>query len=599
MKHALKRFLLALGLLAFCAAPFAVFDPVNDDSDLFRNNPNIPSERPNVLIILDNTANWNSAFTNEKAAFVSVVNALDSSCNVGWMMYPETGNPNDSIDGAYVRFAMRQMDSTNKAALSSIISAFNSNSDKGNNSTLSLAMHEAWLYFGGRASRASYGKIKTDFAGNTTGNPTAAALGSNALPANPTSTSLYNAAIGAACQKNYIIYISNGPANENVNSLGTAETLLTAAKGSAPSVIAISPNGMASSWADEYAQFMSGTDINGNLTGTQTAITYTVEIDPGSQNQDLAMTALMKSMANQGKGKYFAVTSANSGQAIVDALTSIFTEIQAVNSVFAASTLPVSVNVRGTNLNQLYIGVFRPDSKDQPRWLGNLKAYQLKKDSATGAVFTVDKNSNAAINPSTGFITSTAVSFWTTGSLPNGTYWSFRSCSVNGGGGNSDRPGCDPRGKSGAAQPARGLYFSQGVNGTPTRPLYTCTSGTGLCAAGASLSASPFATSNTAIDATALSLDSRAVTPLTALVTKTVSALADTRPVSLCNATGVGVSGTLSVSNSTAVGVTLSNSRTGNITAMSNRAQGRRATCGKSAHCIASGAFSANQNLSN
>jgi len=29
-------------------------------------NPNIPSERPNILIILDNTANWNTPFVNEK-----------------------------------------------------------------------------------------------------------------------------------------------------------------------------------------------------------------------------------------------------------------------------------------------------------------------------------------------------------------------------------------------------------------------------------------------------------------------------------------------------------------------------------------------------
>ena len=155
MKHALKRLLLAFGLMAACAASFAVFDPVNDDTDLFRNNPNIPAERPNVLIILDNTANWNNAFDNEKAAFVQVVNSLDSSFNLGWMMYPETGGGNDAIDGGYVRFAMRQMLPANKTALASIITAFDKLNDKGNNSTLSLAMHEAYLYFGGRASRRS------------------------------------------------------------------------------------------------------------------------------------------------------------------------------------------------------------------------------------------------------------------------------------------------------------------------------------------------------------------------------------------------------------------------------------------------------------
>ena len=119
MKTTLKRLLLALAI-AVPAIALAVFDPVNDDTDLFRNNPNIPSERPNVLIILDNTANWNQPFTNEKSALVSTVNGLDSSFNVGLMMFPETGNPNDNIDGGYVRFGMRQMTTANKTALASM-----------------------------------------------------------------------------------------------------------------------------------------------------------------------------------------------------------------------------------------------------------------------------------------------------------------------------------------------------------------------------------------------------------------------------------------------------------------------------------------------
>ena len=43
----------------------AEFDPVNDDTDIFLANPNVTANRPNVLIFIDNTANWNTAFTNE------------------------------------------------------------------------------------------------------------------------------------------------------------------------------------------------------------------------------------------------------------------------------------------------------------------------------------------------------------------------------------------------------------------------------------------------------------------------------------------------------------------------------------------------------
>ena len=48
-----------------------------------------------------------------------------------------------------------------------------------------------------------------------------------------------------------------------------------------------------------------------------------------------------------------------------------------MNSVFASASLPVSVNTQGTFLNQVYIGVFRPDADALPRWPGNLKQYKL------------------------------------------------------------------------------------------------------------------------------------------------------------------------------------------------------------------------------
>ena len=589
MKHGLKRLLLAFGLAAFCTAPFAVFDPVNDDTDLFRNNPNIPAERPNVLIILDNTANWNTAFTNEKSALVSVVNGLDSAFNVGLMLFPETGGGNDNIDGGYVKFAMRQMTSANKAALASIVGNLDINADKGNNSTIGLAMHEAYLYFGGRINRASFGKVKTDFAGNTANNPLAAPLGNHALPASPTSVSVYNAAMSDSCQKNYIIFISNGPTNENASARATGETLLTAARGSAPPVIAISPNGQQANWADEYAKFMAENDINTTFSGNQTAITYVVEVDPGTTGQAPDMTALAKSMAQNGKGKYFAVTSGGTGQAIIDALNTIFQEIQAVNSVFAASTLPVSVNVRGTNLNQLYIGVFRPDAGDKPRWLGNLKAYQLKKDATTGAVFTVDANLNPAINPTTGFITSSAVSFWTSASAPNSTYWSFRPAAANGVGGSSDSPDGDLVEKGGAAQQLRARYFAAGINAVspdPARPLYTCTQGPGypVCntnysATSSLLSATPFEIANTDVDAGSLAIDTRQVSPLTAAVVKPITALADTRAVTLDNTEGAVFSPyTIQTNSDSRFYFSLDNTRTVSVTSISNGAVSKSIT---------------------
>jgi hypothetical protein len=514
---------IAVAMSLASAVSLSAFDPVNDDTDIFLANPNIPAVRPNVLILLDNTANWNTAFSNEKAALVSLVNSLDESYNVGLMMFPETGGGNDSIDGGYVRFGVRQMTATNKNALSSMVNALDQAGDKGNNATPSLAFYEAYTHFNGLQSRSGFGKVKRDFAGNTANNPLAASLPGNAFANSTTQT--YRSAIQDDCQKNFLIYISNGPAGENSSALATAESLLASISGSTPTQISISPSGQQGNWVDEYAKWFANADISSARSGTQNILTYVVEVDPTTTGQGPAMTALMKSTANNGKGKYFGVSSGGGGTAIVDALRSIFQEVQAVNTVFAATTLPVSVNVRGTNLNQVYIGMFRPDAFKGPRWLGGLKLYNLGLDTSTNTVFLADATGARAENQSTGFISGNATSFWTQAS----TFWGFRSASENGVGGGSDSPDGNLVEKGGVAQQIRVAYATDQT----TRKLYTCT---GSCASGDLLSAYPFSTANSDISAAALDLGTVPLNSLSGLSSTTLTNLTDRLPASLSNA---------------------------------------------------------------
>ncbi|MBF0126447.1 MAG: hypothetical protein HQM02_04465, partial [Magnetococcales bacterium] len=557
-----------VGLLLFllCLLPLgaarATFDPVNDDTDLFLSNPNVTADRPNVLIVLDNTANWNQPFDNEKSALVSVVENLNDIFNVGLMMFPETGNPNDNVDGGYVRFAIRQMTTTNKTVLADMVNGLDILNDKGNNATTGLALYESYLYYGGLASRAGYGKVKTDYAGNAANNPASAAnLGSHALPATPTAASLYTSPIANGCQKNFIIYISNGPASENANARAVSEEKLAALTGSAPpATVSISPDGQQGNWGDEWANYLATTDVNGSVSGTQSVYTYVVEVDPGTTGQGPDMTALLKSMANKGQGRYFAVSSGNSGQAIINALNEIFQEIQAVNSVFAATTLPVSVNVRGTNLNQVYVGMFRPDSQKKPRWYGNLKCYQLGYESATGDLFLADSNQVKAENTTTGFLTPDAASFWTTSS----DFWNFRDSSANGAGGSSDLPDGDLVEKGGVAQQLRLDY----VTTQAARKLYTCT---GSCANGDALSLYPFDTTNSDITSTSLMLDVHAVSSLTGLVEQSIATLTDIKSVaSLSTAAGSVAVASLSNGSVTQTVSSLSTTKTHTITNLTN-----------------------------
>lgn len=432
-----------------------------DDTEIFNNPGSGTVARPNVLIVLDNTANWSTPFDFEILALKTVIESLTDSYNVGLMMFTESGGANKGPDGGYVRYAMRQMTTTNKAALATLINGFNKVNDRSNNGKSALTMYEAHQYFangasyaGGPAGNNLNGKVKSDSAAFATGT-------ANYFMDSQT------------CGNNYIIYISNGPVQDNANDTATATTKLSSLGGNTTS-IAISPNGSQSNVSDEFSRYMASSGYS--------IVTYTVDVLPGTTGQGPGWTRLMQSMASESSGKYF---STNDLSSLTIALNQIFTEVQAVNSVFASSTLPVSINVRGSYLNQVYMGVFRPDGNSSPRWAGNLKKYSLAPDASDNLIL-VDKVGFAVENASTGFISPLSQSFWTTSS----TFWtSTYYPAVQASGGISDLPDGDLVEKGGAAQKLRTAYSTD----LATRNLYTCT---GSCVANSLLSSTPFADSN-------------------------------------------------------------------------------------------------------
>lgn len=242
-------------------------------------------------------------------------------------------------------------------------------------------------------------------------------------------------------------------------------------------------SGTSANYADEWAKYLYQTDVN-SATGQQNIRTYTIDVFKDAQDDD--QTKLMMNMAAQGGGKYFTASDENS---IKNALRKIFSEIQSVNSVFASSSLPVSVNTQGTYLNQVFIGMFRPDGTSLPRWAGNLKQYQFAIDSATNSLFLADKNNEAAISATTGFITPCADSIWTT---DTGDYWMFGGSNTLGTCGAaqtsifpsagsssaySDTPDGDVVEKGGAAQKLRGVTSSASVLTASSTRYAVCADG--------------------------------------------------------------------------------------------------------------------------
>jgi len=420
-----KGFLHKLMVLAFFCITSSAFA---EDIDLFVGSPPANNELPNVLFIIDNTANWanpisgTTRFAEQISALSQTVQDLPvntdgtAKFNVGIMLFAES-----PVKGAYVRAALRPLSSANKARYKNLIDSLGILEDRGANALYGYSMAEAYRYFIGEKEYVGADEPKRDYTNNTTGTNASKAI--YALPKNAFSSATqktYNSPITQGCQKNFIIFISNGkidssdkddlaPATQcpiNLKSC-TARDLLRLAGGNTTTIPMSAPNNKESnSMANEWAYFMKQSSL--------AVSTYVVDIGP----TDASHTALMKSMASVSGGKYFEASASSAD--ISKALNTIFSEIQSVNSVFASVSLPISVNTQGTYLNQVFIGMFRPEQN--PRWAGNLKQYKLGLDGDTLRLLDADENS--AVSYNTGFITECARSQWTPTS-PD-TYWSFK-----------------------------------------------------------------------------------------------------------------------------------------------------------------------------
>ncbi|SOY54324.1 pilus assembly protein [Cupriavidus taiwanensis] len=412
----------ATALFGLAAAPAAQAE----DIDLFTGLQSNAGARPNVLLILDNASAWNANAQvdcetpgvvgpnnqnnnvgAEQCALYKAVSDLinddntNGKINLGVMMF---GGSNNS--GAQFRFpsvtpptapsGLVLLDrTTGGPAMLEFIKSIDRTKDSSNNSQVGGAMQEAWAFFSG----------KTGLSGTT-----------------------YKSPITNPCQKNFIIYIANALNNGKPQDTGQdAYNKLREAGATAAQLtpIPLSKANNIDNWGDEWARFLNGMDLNatnnaGSATATrQNIITYTIGVTDGSK-QSLDYLEFVNSMASKGGGGNFTVR-AGDDDALAKALKDIFNEMQAVNNVFASVSLPVSVNGQGSYLNQVYIGMFRPDGKARPRWVGNLKQYKLGYDTNGNLVMLdaglpggSEQTSKSAIsNAGTGFISPNARSYWT------------------------------------------------------------------------------------------------------------------------------------------------------------------------------------------
>lgn len=452
----------------------------------------------NVLFIIDNSANWNAnngqgpclyepgegpttngkKFSIEQCALYKVIKDLNVGAgdvplfNIAFMAFNET----NVGTGARVIQAFTPVTATGKTTLLNTVKNLTQNQSPSPTS-YGLAMHEAYLYY---AEKAPYAGQR---AGVLPYDPNAFAGGKYKL--NPTA---------ANCPKNYVILIANGPPQGDFVKDDVVRGLLDAMGGSTAQITYSSgtvDTKDANNWTDEYARFLRG--VNAKSTAQLVNVTTHAIAVTGASSDKASYPAIYKGVASAGGGSFY---EAKSVSELTLALGDIFNQMQAVDSVFSAASLPVSVNAQGTYLNQIFMGMFRPDGTGAPRWRGNLKQYQFGYDEVTDSLFLAGANGRSAVSSTTGFIEPGAISFWTQPSSfwvndPMGTPKST-----------SDSPDGEVVEKGGVAQMLRTVYASS----QDARKVLTCVS----CAAGTNLmtsDATQFAVANSS-NLAALSSDS-------------------------------------------------------------------------------------------
>ena len=220
-----------------------------EDIDLFLG-ASTSTSNPNVLIVLDNSANWSSASQHwsggykqgesELRALRTLAGELSAQVNFGLMML--TPGSGDGEDGGYIRFHLRPMDATNIGAFQEMVGPDTGCVDSSNSLTgggnciyknfqggeqvgtdkvsYSAALFEAFKYFGGFTSPAN---AHNDTAGSPLGRDAFGRLRYGG--AIPTTEGKYDGGAfvdpdsgktqyanwnNISCANNYVIFIGNG-----------------------------------------------------------------------------------------------------------------------------------------------------------------------------------------------------------------------------------------------------------------------------------------------------------------------------------------------------------------------------------------------------
>ena len=329
--------------------------------------PAVPAERTRLQTV--------------QSVATALANSIDG-VNIGLMRFSNARSatdPTDLAEGGMVTHEIANI----SAARASIIADLQSYTAEGF-TPLSETLYEAGQYYAGRA--VDYG-VKSRIDDNT---PFPSVRSSRRAD----DQSLYQSPIQYQCQRNYNIILTDGEPSMD----RSADAKIAALPGF-NTLVGPSCDGSGDGHClDDMAQYLHDADLS-PLPGRQSVTTYTIGFGP-----EVAGSSFLDRVARRGGGRAYTAGNVTDLTAV---LQSIVNNIQRNSRTFAAPTISVNAFNRAVTNNDVYVSVFKPTNT--LRWPGNVKKYAL----LNGQI--VDAALSNAVDPATGFFSSTAQSFWSPG----------------------------------------------------------------------------------------------------------------------------------------------------------------------------------------
>ncbi|MDH5570752.1 MAG: PilC/PilY family type IV pilus protein [Gammaproteobacteria bacterium] len=318
-----------------------------------------------------------------QGVLISMINST-SGINAGLMRFSSNGA------GGYILQDAKPVIASTRSVYNNAVQSLVANG----NTPLAETMYEALLWFKGNSMK--YGVSPTPTA---TVNDARMSSVATDLPAYTT----YQSPIEYQCQKNFVILLTDGEPTDD----GDADTDINNLSGFTNLTHGCAYNGTAGSngdCLDELAQYMYEVDQipDATLPDKQNIITYVIGFGDGTD------TTLMNQTARKGGSThpYFA----NDRQGLRSTFAEIFLNILDISTTFTAPAVSVNAFNRLTHRGELYFALFKP--ADSTRWHGNLKRYKIKRNTTTNMMEVVDYTGAPAVDPNTGFFSTTSQSWW-------------------------------------------------------------------------------------------------------------------------------------------------------------------------------------------